>query len=38
MLETFEMWTLRNMENINWKDHMTNEYQVNVKITRLNTI
>ena len=33
-LKAFEMWTWRNMENIIWKDHMTNEYvldQVNEK-------
>jgi len=40
-LETFEMWTWRNMENINWKDHMINKYvldQVNVKRKLLNSI
>ena len=24
-LEAFEMWTWCNMENISWKDNMTNE-------------
>ena len=35
------MWTWRNMENISWKDHMTNEYvldQVKEKRKLLNTI
>ncbi len=35
------MWTWRNMENISWKGHMTNEYvldQVNEKRKLLNTI
>ena len=35
------MWTWRNMKNISWKDHITNEYvlgQVNEKIKLLNTI
>ena len=34
-LEAFEMFTWRKMENISWKDHITNEYvlgQVNEKI------
>ena len=36
-----EMWTWRNMENISWKDHITNEYvlgQVNEKKKLLNII
>ena len=40
-LEAFEMWTWRNMENISWKDHITNEYvlgQVNEKRKLLNII
>ena len=40
-LEAFEMWTWRNMENISWKDHMTNEYvldQVKENRKLLNTI
>ena len=40
-LEAFEMWTWRNMENVSWKDNMTNECvldQVNEKRKRLNTI
>ena len=35
------MWTWRNMENISWQDHMTNEVvldQVNEKRKFLNTI
>ena len=26
ILEACEMWTWRNIENIDWKDHKTNEY------------
>ena len=51
-LEAYEMWTMenmernvdhkwRNMENISWKGHITNEYvlgQVNEKRRLLNTI
>ncbi|CAF1496207.1 unnamed protein product [Didymodactylos carnosus] len=28
-LEAFEMWTWRNMEGINWKDHVKNEEMLN---------
>ena len=40
-LEDFDMWTWRNMGNISWKDHKTNEYvldQVKEKINILNTV
>ena len=40
-LEAFEMWTWRNMENVSWKDHITNEYvlgQVNEKRKLLDAI
>ena len=39
--EAFEMWTLRNMKKISWKDHKTNEYFLDLlkKIRKLlNTV